>query len=398
MIHLILTRGVFIIVSAIAFWVTEPMATARQTEPVVVPGFDELIEDITSGDFLDKEIAAAWLVEYPDRVCDFVEPLSRLFIQNDDSLQRIAKQVFRHFGHDAVSALEPMFHPEANQTAADNAKWRQVCGAIDAIGEPARSTFESRLLDVLDTSTDVNVRVPAIYALTGMDNGCPEAIARILVDLQHENFNVSLTVCRLIIETGPAAAAAVPDLKKLFADGNLSQRTYAIWALAAIGPSEEYDPLNDIRPLLGKYTLVERERALKSIGLLGSHAAEFEPKVREIMGTPHSNLEAMAAFVLWQITGDATDVVPRLVELAQTNEFEFSALEYLEQMGPDAVTATGFLLERTKSDDFSLRAKAVDALSSINPQSPDVTQRLNELATDAHPVVRLSVKMAVSHP
>ncbi len=401
--HTGLATGIFLAVTAVLCLATRNQMQAQQhtgePEPVVeservVPAFEELLDQVQNGSLVEKERAAALLMEYPDRVGEFAEPLSRAFVQADLSFQRVANRVFAFLGNDAVPVLESMYRPEENQTAEQNEIWRQACGTIRAIGDPARAVYEPKLLEVLDNSDDPAVRVPALYALTGFTCGCPEAIEKALVDLKHEDFNVSLFACRLIIKTGPAAAAAVADLRNMLANGNLSQRTYAAWALGAIGPTDEYDPLPDLEPMLLRFTLAERERALTGVGLLGEHAARLEPKVREMMMTPETNLEARAGFVLWQISGNTTDTVPRLVELAQTLDFELSALDFLAQMGPEAREATDFLLERSKSSDYSIRIASVDALVSINPESERVVQRIEELTEDPSPMVRLAAEMA----
>ncbi len=371
---------------------------SKSTSPAAPPPFEELLENLENGTFMEKEVAAAWLVEYPQHLNEFVAPLSQAFVERDESFRRVANRVFKYLGEQALPALETMYHPEQDATPAENENWRRTCGVIKAIGDPARSQYEPRLLELLDESQDENVRVPAIFALTGFNGGSPAAIEKTRPELQHENFNVSLAACRLIIDTGPAAAVAVPDLRKLFTDGGLSQRTYAAWALGAVGPIDGYDPLPDLEPLLEKFALVERDRALTGIGLLGKHAARVEPKVREMMMARDSNLEARGAYVLWQITGNTSDSVPRLIELAKTADFELSAMEFLKQMGPEAIEATEFLLERTKSPDYSLRVAAIDSLSAINPASEQVVQRFAELGEDASPVVRLAVKLAQKCP
>ncbi len=366
---------------------------AQDDIPFEIPEFEQLLAAVKNGTREEREQAAAMLIEYPGRIADFAEPLAALFVIHDESLNRVADSVFRYLGEDTIDAIDTMYHPEKNATSTDNEKWRKVCGSIRAVGEPARARFEPRLLKLLDESNDTNLRAPAILALTGFDGGSPKAIEKILVDLAHEDFNVTLVALRLVIKTGANAHAALEPVRKLFDDGNLSQRSLASTALGAMGPVDEYDPLKDLTPLLDVFYLVVRERSLTGIGLLGPHAATVEPKVREMMMETNSNLEARGTFVLWQITGNTSDTVPRLIELSKVPDFEIAALQFMGEMGSAAVDAVDYLCERSKNIDPSIRCESIVALARISPNSDLVKRRFDELRNDPHPVVRLSVRL-----
>lgn len=375
-------------------------AEARQTpaEPppktaTATPAFPELMKKIKTGSVPEQEIATALLVEYPDRVDEFAEPVGRFFIQPDESLQRVARRLFDYTGKSTLPAVEKMFPAHQNRSREENARWRTACSLIHVLGEVAREPFEPRLLELLDSSTDPNLRIPVIYALNGFRHGSPQAIEKVLPELRDEDFNISLTVCRLAIQTGPGAEAAVDDLRDLLANGNLSQRTFAAWALGSIGPVEGYDPLPELTAMLDRYTLAERERALAGIGLLGEHAAGLAPRVRELMNGHKTNLEPRAAFVLWQITGEADDSLARLQELGGQPDSEIPALDFLQQMGPAAAPAVQWLVERSQASDYSIRVGAVEALGAVG-DDPRAAARIAEMQSDPHPVVRLSAKLA----
>ncbi len=372
----------------------EQTNVGEENENVVeVPPLAELLKTLERGSTWEREAAAAWLVEYPEQVDEFAAPLARFFLEFDEALNRVADKVFAYYGERAVAAIEPLFHPEAQEALADNESWRMACAMIRAIGDPARGDYESRLVDILRESRDWRVRVPAIYALTGFSGGSPDAIESIVIDLQHENFNVNNFAAKLVIASGPAARTAVPELRRLLTEGGISQRSHAAWALGAIGPVEDFDPLPALAPMLDAVTIVERERALLGIGLMGRHAQSLEPKIRDLMAS-RSNLDAAAAYVVWQMTGDTETTVPRLAELARTPELEFAAVEYLQKMGSAAKDATACLLERSRSGDFSLRASAVETLAAVQTGNVDVANRLDELESDPHPLVRLAVRRA----
>lgn len=361
-----------------------------------IPDFENLLATLSKGSLEKREQAAAMLIEYPDRIEEFANPLSELFVEPDASLNRVAESVFKYIGENAIPSIEAMYHPERNETAADNKEWRKVCGAISAVGEPARETFEPKLLKLLDESADPNLRTPAILALTGFDGGSPRAISKIGIDFENENFNVTLVALRLVIKTGPAAHEALEPVRKLFTDGNLSQRTIASTALGALGIVGDYDPLPELKPLLDQFYLAVRERSLLGVGLLGPHAASLEPRVREMMMDTDSNLEAVGAYVLWQITGNTSETVPRLIELSKQLDFELAAIKFLGEMGCDAESAVDYLCERSRNIDYSVRNESIAALSRISPEADSVKIRVRELSNDPHPVVRLTARLAES--
>lgn len=369
----------------------QPVSRVAKLE---IPEFETILASLENPRVRDKERDVAFLADYLERADEFVEPLASLLIVKDEPTERAARAIFRLLGEDAVAPIEKIFAPDKQKTADDNALWRMACSAIHATGEPARAAFEDRLISVLDNSADPNTRVPAIYALAGFDGGSPKAIEKTLPDLDNPDFNVTLQVLRLIVKTGPGATIALDRVKKMFAEGNLNQRTWSAIALASIGPPANYNPYADIRPLLDEFFLIKRDRGLQAIGKLGTAAAEAEPRVREMMADEGSNTEAIAAFVLWQITGKSEDTIARLKETAGTAELKMFSYQYLGDMGPAAEAAIPFLIAESRSPDYSIVAACADSLARINRDNPEVQKRLAELENHPDPVVRLTVREA----
>ena len=382
-----------------AFTLCPARGLAQEDQPpeqsATIPDYETLIDTLRNGTKFERGPAAAWLCEYPERLDEFTEDVADLLITPDALLNRIAADLFQYYGKEAIPPALAMFEPAAVTTRAGDEKWRRVCGIIHALGEIGREPFEAKLIAVLQEYEDINVRVPAIYALTGLRGGSPEAIPLIIGDLNHENFNVGLPGLRLIANTGAAATPALETVRALFAEGDLSRRTYASMALGGIGPVDGYDPLDDLEAKLEKFYLVVRERSLVGIGLLGEHARRVEPKVVAMMNEDGSNLEALAAYVLWQITGDADQAVARLIELSERPEFEVAALEFLGKIGPAANESTSLLLLRMKTGDESVKAYAIEALSQICPDDDAFREKLDEYAEGDSAYLRLKAKLAL---
>lgn len=345
---------------------------------------DRLIRAIKTGDQYERASAAARLLNLAEHYERFAKPLAALLIDRDEVVSGTAKRIYVHLGKKAVDALNP------DLDSTDLEHIRLVCSAINAVGDSCEE-YKPKLVEMLRERTDPNFRVAATFALTGFSDGCPEAIDHILRDLENRDMNVTLFAARLIIKTGDKARQAIPNLVKLLENGVISQRGYAIWALAAIGPTDEFDTLAATEKLLNKFHVVERERALIAAGLLGKAAASLEPKVREMMGQDYSNLEGQGAVTLWQITGDAADSIERLVQISTDFvEYEVTGPKLLGELGPAAAPAAGFLVERLGSSDLSVQIVALDSLGDIGPAACEHRDKIAEFVSRAQsPLIQM---------
>jgi len=92
---------------------------------------DQLLKTIAdSGDNYQRAFATARLIEFADEYPRFAKPLSKLLIDRDEVISSTAKRIFRHLGKKGVDALEP------DLDSKDIEHLRQVCSAINAVGDP----------------------------------------------------------------------------------------------------------------------------------------------------------------------------------------------------------------------------------------------------------------------
>ena len=355
--------------------------TQEETDPV--GKYLEILK--SSDDVYEKGRAAAGLADHPEQFKRFAISLSELFLERDEVLNHTAKRIFHRLGKKAVDALQP------NLDSDDLNHVRRVCSAISAVGDPCLN-YAPELVDILRTEDDMFRRSAATFALTGFSKGYPDAIEAVLRDLDHRDMNVTLFAMRLIIKTGDESRQAIPKLLNLLENGVISQRGYAIWSLAAIGLTDEFDTVDEIGNMLEGFTVSERERALLAAGLLGSAAKEHAPRVTEIMNKNHTNIEGRAAVTLWKITGEPDDCIERLMELSKSSlAYELSGLELISEMGPDASPAIDLLIERTGASDESVRVAALDALRAIGSAAMEHKEHIAEIAAnDKDPLVRLA--------
>ncbi len=326
----------------------------------------------TTRDKYAKADAAAKLAKYPDQYEQYVDALAPLLVDRDRVLNDIARRIFQRLGKKSVAALNPDF-------AGDPEKTRLVCSAIHAVGDGCEE-YVPDLLKILKDSDDRFLRVAATYALTGFSKGNPAAIDLILPDLDNRDMNVTLFAMRLIIKTGPNAKQAAPKLIDMYENGITSQRGYAVWALAAVSPVENFDTVAAAEKMLNRFTVSERERGLIAAGLLGEAAKPAIEKVKEMMAANNTNIEGHAAVTYWQVTGDAEPAIQRLMELTESDLFyEINGLKLIAQMGPAAEPAMELLLKKSKSADSSTQLLALDAIKAIGPAAAKHREAIEKL-------------------
>ena len=350
---------------------------------------EELVKQLKSNDSSEQIAAAVELAQHKDRIDEFAKPLAMLTMSRTKLVRLSGERVFEYLGCDATAALKPLIH------SSEPREFAAACNAVKAIGDEA-TDYRTVLVKQL-SNDDRYFRVAAMHALSGFSNGAEDAVELIVKNLDDdENFNVNLFACRVLIKTGQSAKAATPSLVKLLNEGNRSQRSYAAWTLGAIGTNDEFATYRELESMLDSKTFSERERAMLGLGLMGADASMAADKVREMMNRPGSGLEPTAAFVLWQITGEAQPSVDRLIELGEKRDFEITALNRLSEMNSAAKPATEYLLSKMTNDDESVLEAAIDALGNIRDLSDDQKQILIAIKnSEVDPLVRLAAAIAI---
>lgn len=383
----LVTAALFCIVSfSSPHWLLELQATPiTPAWQATTTDLDDLIKLIKEGNDFQQATAAAQLLDHADEYERFAMPLAKLLLERDELLTFTVKRVVKRLGTKLVDALNPDF-----SGSMDEEQFRALCSVINALGDDCRS-FEPKLVQLLGTEKDIFRRVAAMYALTGFSKGSPDAIEHILIDMKYDDMNVTLFATRLVIKTGAAAKQAIPALNNLFENGNISQRSYANWAYAAIGSTDDLDVVALTEKQLAKFNVVERERALISAGLLGADAKDMEPKIREMMGQDYSNLEGPGAVALWKVTGEAEDSIDRLIQVTEDFvEYEVNGPKFLGQLGPAAAPATDFLISRLSSEDISVQIHVLEALGKIGPAAQQHQSEIAKIVdATTSPIVKL---------
>ena len=214
--------------------------------------------------------------------------------------------------------------------------------------------------------------------------------------LASDNFRLQISAARALGAIGPTAYRAVPALIKLTEEGNASARSHACLSLSRIGVQKNVDIVKPIEKMTGDYSAVVRERAFESLANLGGDAKAALPTVQELLRKKSFNNRVDAAYAAYRISGDATEPMEVLVELAGVLDFELDALQMLGKMGPAAKECVPALLEMLDAKDPDKRFEIVQTLRRVAVTDRKVIVELTRLArTDPNAEVR---RVARLHP
>jgi HEAT repeat protein len=277
--------------------------------------------------------------------------------------------------------------------------------AVSLLGEWAGSDPEvlRLLIDALK-DPDNFTPLPSLLGAFGRQLGLEAS------SVQHE---VGLALLR----AGPAARAAVPDLKKLLASENTSERSLAATILGEIGPDAK-----EAVPALLKLLKEERSvriAAAEALSRLDTSVVETIPILIDALNDefPGISLQGGARDALRRFGKPTVSALVALLRdrepgpqvadgLGITASLEavrraVLAAEVLGQIGGDAAEAVPILLEAVSdrrherdpsTGSLALRMAAATALGKIGPKATDAKQTLSRIGRDGTepPALRLA--------
>lgn len=221
---------------------------------------------------------------------------------------------------------------------------------VEAIGEGAADlapVLHRRLaaLGPQDRGQDKHRLVASLGALR------PAESLPLLVDVLRNapTGNVRWETLRALGRYGRAADEAAPRIRELVADGTdrIDQRTVAAQALWAVtGDTGAVLPV--LRVGLEAAEAYHLSTVIRAVGTLGAAAAPLAPRLRELIAARRLPDEAVRA--LWQVTGDAEEVLPTLLDYWRTAPRSRPEIaECLAGMGGAAAPALSLVREELAS-------------------------------------------------
>ena len=286
------------------------------------------------------------------------------------------------------------------------------------------------LASSLLTDEDPSVVFPALHSLANMGD---EAVPFLVKSLDHPKARYWATLA--LAEIGPAAAAAVPKLTEIAAEGEPEVRLQAIMALAAVGEpaNAAVDTLVGIVRSTSADDRVLHPATVYALGRIRSEKgfSALEPMLKaenEVVAAAASWARARirpddAAIVAEAVgrlqkgldSADATirqGAVSGLSELV--NDLPAGAgkplaeryVALLEDADPDVRRSSAVALVRLGADavgpvtaalaDPEQRAVAIEVLAELGPIAKPALPKLVELLDDANPAVRSDAAFAIA--
>ena len=367
--------------------------------PAVVVGILFLFSTSADGSFVDQQdqdplFKAAADAKTEERVealltlatrgeeLDRVVPLLAHASINMTGLVQSAGQAgIERLGGAATEHLKPLFD------SGERSDYLAACSAMRFIGKDAKQLLP-QATKALD-GDDRTMKMAGLFALSNMGEEAVPYLPQIRKLLDDDDMNNRIWALRVIESLGPAASDLGKKVLTMMKEDVVSARGRAAIALGAIGLSEEYDVVTELKQKLNAFTQIEKERALIGLGYLGEKAKAAVPEIEELMTTPSRNCTVPAATARWRITGDHQMSVNTLLKRMDNISDRTNAVQELEKFGPLAADAVQPLIDLLKSqdpiviDNEALRESAIITLGSIGAKAKSAIPVLKDVAQNS---------------
>ncbi len=318
-----------------------------------------------------------------------VEAPTTTFLDRIFGLGMDRDQYVRLAAHQAMAQLGEPVNQRIGQwiDQPDPEAFKAACIAIQAMG-PAAARWMPQVVDRLKNTDNYASRMAALFALEAIGPESVSALDVVAESLKAEGFDSSIRLnfqqaaCRVVAAIGPPAARLAPQLVALIEneDSSVSARSRAMIALAAVGPVEGIDSVSIIRKRLHAFSVIDRERALEALGMIGPPAIAAADDVRKLVENEHRSVMPHAAYTLYRITGEREPALDVLIRLLDVYEHRNLAAIKLGEMGPDASVAAEPIAGLLDCDEAGIRESALYALSAIGSNGPTIRSAIERVA------------------
>jgi len=369
---------------------TQQEAAASASDEVAA-----LVKQLLSDDKSERMSAALELANHPDEAPLFLRPLAELLTDRSNEECRLAAVgTISQLGKNAVAAVRPMIESD------DVREFRLGCEVVHQLGPTAAELLPelAKHIEIKDGKLDAFGEA-AVYTLVPMGQHAAPYVRQLakVLTLDAQGFHAVNFAFRALINLGPEARPAAPEIIQVANDGILSHRAYAYWTLGAIAPLDELDVTEFLTDKLDQFYQIERERALFGLGLIGRDAASAANKIRELALDKESGVQPIAAFTLWKVSGDADEAIDMLKEHFTRYENQYSVMKMLNRMGAAAAPAEEFLVGQLQHDDTATRDLVVQVLGNLPQLSPASKAALQQVAEkDDDAMIRFRSKQILS--
>jgi HEAT repeat protein len=199
-------------------------------------------------------------------------------------------------------------------------------------------------------------------------------LQKVLANLKSKDDNVKLDAMMQIVDFGPKAEAAVPDLIAALQSSNEDFRLNSAIALGRIGKAA----VPALAKLLPGKDADIRYYVLWALGWIGPDAKDTAPEVVKALADKNDGVRRKAAFALGRIAPGAKEALPALIgAFDDANEdVRAAASEAVGRFGADAVPA---LVGALKEKKVPRSVQAARALGEMGSDAKDAVPALKAM-------------------
>ncbi len=366
-------------------------AFARQVSADRAAGksLDEQYEMLQEGTRDEKIVAITAIGQGDDDIDRRVAIIAHATASTDKTIKSICALSVQRLGDRVKPGVRMLLNSD------DPVVVRRACGVIRALGTEG-DEFADAVLDLLKNGDGAD-RHAAMYALETMNPAkIVGGLDAVISELDDENFNTQCGACFVLRNLGRSAEPAVERLVQLLQEGNVSTRTRAAQALAAIGPVAGYDIPGLLAERLTGVSHTEKVRVLDALGALGPDASLHLDEVEELMQNPKHNCSAEAALAYYRISGDADPALKKLISLLARRNTRMAAIECLGGMGEEATDAVPELTDFLGSKDLATAETAILSLKRIGPTAAEALPRLRKMVKHDDFLISVAAQEAIA--
>jgi HEAT repeats len=176
--------------------------------------------------------------------------------------------------------------------------------------------------------------------------GAP-AIPLMLAALRHKDASTRSGALAVLGGIGQAASAALPEIRRLFDDGDPEVRANAVWAAWVLSGS---CPRKHLQQLLGADGPKSTRLGTRLLWLLPATDADFTAFLKTALRTPHPETSMAAVRLHQAVHGKSTEMIPILLRVLRNGDkwTQASAASALAEIGAASAEALPYLKKMLK--------------------------------------------------
>ena len=352
---------------------------------------DKLIEQLKSSNADQRVEAIILLSEKTDHLDTIIKPILTQLSHPDTFVIYAANRVVEKIAPVADNQIDRWIKSDENRDVAASAELLRKLG-------PKGAKYIDRLRELLRSESYVK-RMSALFVIEEIGASAAPAIPEILPLLEAEEPNERFGAMRCLGSIGSKDEKVIKALIANYEKGLFTVRSYASLALAKIGDAGDYDLVSEFIKRTKKFNAVEKEYALKSLGILGKDT----PAIREAITKSLSDRtnSVYAAVALWKVTGEAQASLDQLKKDLKDIDKNVAAIDGCGEMGKDAAPLIDELIKIGKrqtagGEEAGYRLYVMEALIKIGPTDERVHAFLNECAQQKYILVNWMAKQHLS--